>query len=211
MEPLQAGDVVVRRDVHRGRVWSATPMVVVDDGPEELVAVRVPGSIWTAAAGYPGFERQVEGLTTGEWEMDRYPWERTYALSRVRPGRPFNLIHFFDAETAAFICWYVNFERPALRHRDGRSYDTLDLMLDLVVLPTGETVWKDEDHWTWACGSGVFTEHDIASVEAVRAETAASAEAGRGDFDGAWTSWSPSDTLTPPTLPADWHRTCGRT
>ncbi|MGQ0433129.1 MAG: DUF402 domain-containing protein [Microthrixaceae bacterium] len=182
-------------------------MVVVDDGPDELVAVRVPGSVWTAAAGYPGFERQVEGLTTGEWEMDQYPWERTYALSRVRPGRPYNLIQFLDAETAAFVCWYVNFERPALRHRDGRSYDTLDLMLDLVVLPTRKTIWKDTDHWTWACGSGVFTEHDIACVEAVRAEIAASAEAGQGDFDGTWTTWSPPDKLTPPTLPADWNRT----
>lgn len=181
-------------------------MVVVDDGPAELVAVRVPGSVWTTAVGYPGFDLQVEGLMTGEWEMDRYEWERTYALSRVQPGRPFNLIHFFDAETTAFICWYVNFERPAVRHCDGRSYDTLDLMLDLVVLPTKETIWKDTDHWTWARASSVFSEHDMECVEAARAGIAADAEAGRGDFDGAWTTWSPYDTLSPPALPADWNR-----
>lgn len=184
-------------------------MLVVEDGPEELVAARVPGSVWMAAAGYPGFERQVTGLTTGEWQLQGYRWERTYALSRVRTGRPFNLIHFFDAITGSFSCWYVNFERPVLRHRDGRSYDTLDLMLDLLVLRTGEIIWKDTEHWDWARTSGVFTPEDIDSVERARTEIAADAQAGRGDFDGTWTGWTPSDHMSPPALPEDWHRANG--
>jgi len=203
---LVVGDVIVRRDVHRGRVWSASPLVVLDDGPDELVAARGPGSSWTAAAGYPGFDRQIVGLTTGSWEMEEYQWERTYAVTRVRTGRPYNLIHLFDAETADFICWYVNFERPIRRHPDGRSYDTMDLMLDLVVLPTGDTIWKDVDHWAWAQTSGLFTTEDIASVEAVRAEVEADAAASRRDFDGRWTTWEPGESICAPALPADWSR-----
>ena len=54
---LRPGDVVVRRDVFRGRIWSALPHVVVDDGHDELVA--------DAAAGRPPFD----GSWTG-WRPD---------------------------------------------------------------------------------------------------------------------------------------------
>jgi predicted RNA-binding protein associated with RNAse of E/G family len=93
-----------------------------------------------------------------------------------------------------------------VRHPDGRSYDTLDLMLDLVVLSTGEVMWKDTDHWAWAATSGVFTQKEVASVEAVREELVADAELGSGDFDGTWTNWSPSSSIPAPGLPTDWDR-----
>jgi len=202
---LRPGDVVVRRDVFRGRIWSALPHVVVDDGPDELVAARLPGTPFKIAEGYggSGFDRLARGFLTGDWVLEDHRWQHTVALARVRPGRWFNLIHFLDGRTQDFLCWYVNFERPAARHPGGGLYDTLDLMLDLVVLPDGSTAWKDADHWDWAIANRIFDDGDVAAVEDVRHAVAADAEAGRPPFDGSWTDWRP-DGLIAPALPAGW-------
>jgi len=205
VEMLEAGETVVRRDIYSGRVWSAAALVVVDDSPDELVAVRMPGSEWIGAAGYPGHERVQTAFTTGSWDLERYRWSATWGLLHVRHDRHFNVIDLHDAATGDLSCWYVNFERPAKRHDDGRAYDTLDLMLDLVVLADRSTLWKDEDHWAWARASGVFEPADVATVESVRAEVEADARAGRGAFTDDWLDWRP-DGVAAPDLPADWDR-----
>ena len=205
MAGLEAGETVVRRDIHSAKVWSAAALVVVDDGPDELVAARLPGSEWIGAAGYPGHHREQSGFTTGEWELERYRWSATWALWRCQPDRHFNVYDLHDADTDDLICWYVNFERPMRRHDDGLVYDTLDLMLDLVVLPDRSTIWKDEDHWAWALEANVFGPSDVAAVETVRAEVEADARAGRGSFDSRWIDWRP-DGLVAPDLPTDWNR-----
>jgi hypothetical protein len=202
---LEAGETVVRRDIHSARVWSAAALVVVDDSPDELVAVRLPGSEWIGAAGYPGHEREQSGFTTGQWELERYRWSATWALFRLQPHRHYNVIELHDPSSHELHCWYVNFERPIRRHDDGRTYDTLDLMLDLVVLPDRTTIWKDEDHWAWARSAGVFDAADVDEVESIRAEVQADARAGRDSFDTTWLDWRP-DGLVAPDLSAGWDR-----
>jgi hypothetical protein len=46
---FEAGDTVVRRDVFRGKVWSAHALRVIQDTPEVLVAGCLPGAELMAA------------------------------------------------------------------------------------------------------------------------------------------------------------------
>src|SRR5262245_207062 len=151
MTPRHVGDVIVRRDLHLGRVKYAAALEVVHAGAREVIAAQVPGSETRRIT------LELDGLRMtelrriyidGEWTVDAYPWNSTVALHRVASGRPYNLVQFHDPESFAFLCWYVNFERP-IEWRP-RGYDTLDYLLDLVVLPDRTFQWKDVDEWEWA-------------------------------------------------------------
>lgn len=63
--------------------------------------------------------------------------------------------HLRLAMSARQQCWYVNFQHPYLRTPSG--FDTLDLLLDLVITPDlSQWRWKDED--TQARRLGVVTD-----------------------------------------------------
>lgn len=198
-------DIVVKRRIHHGRIWSATPQLVLDDSGDELVTLGVPGSPTYAPRNEHRMSEVRHSFRSGEWELEARTWKQFIAVVRHRPGRHFNVMHLFEPETGEFLSWYVNFERPIVRHDDGLVIDTHGLWLNLIVLPDGKAFWKDTDHWTWASEAGLFPPVEVARVEQLRQELLADAAAGRGPFDGTWTEWSPID-LDPLHLPDYWDR-----
>lgn len=198
-------DIVVKRRIHQGRIWSAVPHLLLDDSGDEVVTLSIPGSSAYAPRHNYHMSEVRRSFVTGEWELTEYTWKQFIAVVRNRPGRHFNVMHLFEPNTGEFLSWYVNFERPIMRHDDGLVLDTQSLWLNLIVLPDGKTFWKDTDHWMWASENGMFPPVEVAKVEQLREELLADAAAGTGPFDGSWTEWSPID-LEPLHLPDYWDR-----
>jgi len=196
-------DIVVKRNIRCGRIWSAHPQLVLDDG-DELVTLGIPGTTGRAARA-DGIADVRSAFASGDWDLGPVRWHRFVGVSRHRPGRHFNLTHLFDAGSGEFLAWYVTFERPITRHDDGLVIDTLSYWLSLIVLPGGKTFWKDTDHWNWAVGERLYSPTEVSTVEGLRDELLAAAADGTGPFDGTWTEWAPIE-LDPLDLPDYWDR-----
>ena len=196
---------VVKRHVHRGRIWSAHPELVLADDGTELVTLGIPGTTGRGARADFGVDDLRQAFASGDWDLQPKRWHRFVAVSRHQPYRHYNLTHLFDPGSGEFLAWYVGFERPISRHDDGLVIDTLSYWLHLIVLPTGKTFWKDTDHWKWAATQGIYSKAEVATVERLRDELLDHAGSGSGPFDGAWTEWSPIE-LEPLSLPDYWDR-----
>ncbi|MEU3568350.1 DUF402 domain-containing protein [Kitasatospora sp. NPDC036755] len=202
------GGTAVRRDVARGRVWSATPCAVLaDDGATLTLTVR-PGTEtlaparWTAAtradddAGRLGC---IEDLATGRWELDHWTWRDTVVLSRFTAGAPFS-VHRFLTPDGRPLRWYVNFERPYRRTAIG--IDTLDLFLDLVITPDLSAYqWKDEDEYAHARRLGVVDEATHRWMDRARSLALAQLLDRLGPFAPDPAAWTVPPAGPLPTLP----------
>jgi len=96
------------------------------------------------------------------------------------------------------LSWYVNLQTPTVV-RDDRV-DTTDQALDIVVSPSGEWRWKDEDELDEAVELGIWTEREAAVI---RAEGERVLEA--RPWPTGWESWRPPEAWGPLGLPRDWH------
>ncbi|MER6127490.1 DUF402 domain-containing protein [Streptomyces sp. NPDC001795] len=97
--------------------------------------------------------------------------------------------------------WYINFERPSVRHAYG--FDTFDLFVDLVVDADLSTWrWKDQDEYAQARRLGIVTDTDHAQVEEARAQAVAWVTERSGPFSEAdrWAAWRPDPTWPTPIL-----------
>jgi hypothetical protein len=207
---FRSGERVVRRDVFRGAVWSATPQRVLRDDTNGLVVAHWPGvrclapSPWVRAqrgrARMPRTQA-LEALSTGRWELSPWTW-RDWAVvtSYDLAGRYFSTRRFFDAR-GELDRWYVNFERPS--RRSGIFLDTFDLLLDLVATPDlSSWWWKDEAEYAHARRLGVVSDAEHARVDQARGEALAMMEQAAGPFSNQAEPWAPSPTWPLPVLPS---------
>ncbi len=208
--PFPAGSTAVRRDVFRGRVWSAMPTrVVAHDPTGRLVLAHWPGvemlapETWIASlrdGGSTVREATIPSLAAGDWRLGRWTWRDTSWLHIMTPGQWFSVSAVLDDARGGLTAWYVNFERPHVRR--GRAVDTFDLLLDLVVSPDRSCRWKDEEEYAHARRLGVIDDRDAAAVARAREEALALVEAGAAPFDEAWPRWRRDPAWPLPTLPA---------
>jgi hypothetical protein len=182
------GDVIVRREVLRGRPWAAIPVYVVHDDAD-LLALYLP-------EGAPfGF---ADAGLAHPW-LGRSEWAGHGPLMLHRPGDAYAVWAFWEGADRRFAGWYVNFQAPFRRTRLG--IDTLDHELDIWIADGAAWAWKDEDKLR---PGARFT---AAEVEAIRAEADAVArdlDAGHAWWDGDWASWRPDRDWGPPALRPDW-------
>ncbi|WP_370192616.1 DUF402 domain-containing protein [Streptacidiphilus sp. MAP5-52] len=200
---------MVRRDVFRGRVWSATALRVVEDTDQALVTACWPGAeamasrtyVQSRATGDDTVRKQaIPDLVAGTWELVRWNWQQTVLLMWKPPGAWYSVNAFFDAEEHRLLRWYVNFERPMLRTPVG--FDTFDLLLDLVVAPNlSSWEWKDTDEFELGCRLGVVDAEDRRQVDAAAADVLELIEQRTGPFaaDSGWGTWR-SDPSWPATV-----------
>jgi predicted RNA-binding protein associated with RNAse of E/G family len=102
--------------------------------------------------------------------------------------------------------WYVNLQRPFRRTPLG--FETMDLMLDVVIDLDRTWRWKDEDELALFVERAVFSTELAARVREEGREVARQAERGAAPFDGSWADWRPDPRWPRPTLPAGWERVC---
>ncbi len=194
------GDVVVLRELWRGRIWAARPAVVVEDTPQRL-AFHIPtGTTFKAAATPDG--RWLR-LPEDAWVLRDQTWDAYRILSFSWPDRAHGVLLYFDAEDR-LAGWYVNLEEPLRRTPIG--FDTTDLVLDLEVRPDRSWSWKDEDELAECLRRSLFTPEEAARIRAEGERAARRIEAGEPPFDGSWSDWRPDPAWPVPTLPPGWDR-----
>jgi hypothetical protein len=210
---LSRGDVVVLRELWKGRVWKARPWIVVRDRPDELV-LWIPKGTPTKIPPGSGIPRDEWTLEDGSFFSDalrvvtpgiarardadsQRPPRRAHDLQAqsARAGTAHSILHFF--EDGRFRRWYVNVERPLRRSRIG--FDYLDLELDVLVEQDGSWRLEDEDELEEAVRLGVISADEATDV---RAEARRVID--RWPFPTGWESFVPDAGWELPQLPPDW-------
>ena len=180
-----SGDVVVLRELWKGRVWKARPWIVVQDEPDELVCWIPRGSPTKIPAG--------SGIPRDDWELEDGVFTRP-GIRIARPGALHSTI-LFKGETG--LEWYVNLERPLRRSRLG--FDYLDRELDLLVRRDGTWEWLDENEFAQAQTVGVIAPEE---AEAIREE--GERVLSEWPFPTGWEDWQPDPSWPVPALPNGW-------
>jgi len=175
---FEPGLQIVAREVWNGLLWAARPAIVVADDGEELVHWCPAGALGCFATSrfFPGrehlapAERQLVSLESRQWHYRGVPARGT-SLSFIRAGSWASIAATWNPD-GRFAHWYVNFQLPI--ERSSRGYDTLDLVLDIVVAPDWSWAWKDVEPFQAAIRRGVFDSavEDAVNVEAKQVERA---------------------------------------
>ncbi|MCD0481744.1 DUF402 domain-containing protein [Streptacidiphilus sp. ASG 303] len=213
MERFGSGETVVRRDVFRGRVWSAHALRVVRDTGEAVVATCGPGAEAMVATSYvesrttgdDAVRRQaLPGLAAGRWRLDRWAWQDTVSVLWNPADTYFSVNAFYEPSgDRRMRSWYVDFQRPI--RRTGIGFDTFDLLVDLVVDPDlSSWRWKDEDEYAQGRRLGIVDDADHWAVEAAHDRALAVVEGREGPFapDAEWMRCPSGPLGPPPLLPA---------
>jgi hypothetical protein len=114
------GSTAVRRDVLRGKVWTAAPYRVIRDTDRELMLACWPGVEmlapttwieWLRTGDDQVRKQAIPNSAAGAWELGRWTWQDTTLLSRFAAGQYFSISRFFGP---GGHCggWYVDFVRP---------------------------------------------------------------------------------------------------
>lgn len=195
------GDVVAMREVWRGKVWAARPMVVVRDDPG-LQAFWFPrGTPWRRPRALDGSPLRVP---TQEWSLAEDEWDRNDNLILVEPGAA-HAVHLFWSADAELLGWYVNLQRPLVRTSVG--FDYMDLALDVVAAPDLSTWrWKDEDDLAEFVTHGLLTAGEAREVRAEGEAVLARMHDRAAPFNDGWPAWRPNPAWPVPTLSVGWDR-----
>lgn len=207
------GQLIIHRNVHRGRIAWARPARVVSDDDRGLLVWVARGTPVAGEVTADG--RGMRSMTFAEW-IEQGPYrlaEGTWAGPPVLKFLPVGARHsvwWFRDETERFRGWYVNLEEPGVRWDDGAvaGVDIVDQDLDIVVRPDRSWEWKDEGEFTERLG---YPDHywvtDEAAVWAEGWRVVKQVEAGEFPFDGTWIDFSPDPAWAPPAaLPPGWDR-----
>ena len=200
MERFRTGDPIVLRDLWDGRVWSARPMTVVKDEPDETVLfVWAPFVMKEAADPQTG---EFLRLPTPEWELRDKRRDRYRVLSFAWPDVAHAVLGLWERATDRFAGWYVNLQTPLRRTAFG--FDTIDHFLDVEISPDLETwTWKDEDELAEAQRLGLLSPGDVVSIRAESERALERLERRQPPFDRDWSRWRPDPNWVEPRLPDD--------
>lgn len=175
------------------------PQTVVDDRGDRVIAWLAPGTDvqwWALKDGADPRTLPAADRFTAPIVSRRRIWEETSVLRVLPLDAPYSVLHFWDAQ-GTFGCWYINFERPKIRRRFG--LETVDLVLDLVLLPDGSHYWKDEDEVGPAIAAGWITEDEAASARAAGEEILSDFELWLEELED-WRSFQPDPQWVTPHL-----------
>ena len=129
-------------------------------------------------------------------------WRRFHTLRLMPPGQAHSVWLFWDAQTRAFLGWYVNLEAPFRRTPIGM--DTTDNTLDVVVDPQRHWRWKDADLLAARVEAGLTFPEEAAAFRAEGERVIAAIESRASPFDDAWTGWRARPGWAAPQLPPGW-------
>lgn len=187
----RTGEVIVRRDVFRGRPWLAVPVVVVRDEPDLLVTYTPEG----APFGFVGDDHPWFG---------RERWTGHGTLELLEPGRAHSIWVFWDGPHREHAAWYFNLQDPFRRTAIG--FDTHDHELDLWMEPDGTWHWKDVELFEQAVGARRYTPSQATAVRAEGERIAAKLGRGERWWDESWAHWQPDPRWPVLELPPGWDR-----
>jgi len=197
---VNAPRTIVWRHLYQGRLRWAIPNLVIQETPEQIVTLLVPGTICKAPTSY-GRTGYVQQLLDG-WEVGDFTWHTRRCLM-ISPRHAAHTIGLhWDHASGEFLGWYVNLQEPLRPTPTG--YDTFDQMLDVWIEPDCTWSWKDWDELVEAEHVGIFTR---AEADAIRAEGQRVIDSLDRLLPTGWEGWQPDPDWPLPTLPKGWEQT----
>ena len=146
----------------------------------------------------PGTPRR---WTDGNWSLTDSVWQWAELLILVKPGQRRATWVRWSRERV-FQGWYVNMQSDLLRTKLG--FDLRDHQLDILVEPSRQWHWKDEEELSGCVEDGRI---DQSLAEDIRAEGVHAVEEIEGNgspFSDGWENWRPDSSLPHPELRDDW-------
>lgn len=180
-----------------GRLQAAIPMHVVSDTADVVVGWTTPGteiSYWSTADGADPRTIPLSSRFSGRLTTARRTWTGGAMLRVVPLKERWQVLHFWDSQTGAFLGWYVNLE--SAKTRRSSSIDAVDWHLDLLISPDLVVTWKDEDEAAAAAGTPYLRLEDLRSARET-GEAIASDPQRILDQIGDWRSFEPSPDWKP--------------
>ena len=193
------GEPVLCRKLWHGVVWNAMPMRVIADAPARTVLYQAPDTAFRGARTPDG--AKIRDFSA-KWESMDLVWAGGSLIRLIEPDTWQCVDVEFDA-AGNFAGWYVNFQEPVRRTTLG--FDTVDLVLDLVVAPDRAWSLKDEDDFERAASAGHVQQRAAGQVRVAAERMISVVESGGPPFNERhWLNWRPPPHWTVPALPANW-------
>jgi predicted RNA-binding protein associated with RNAse of E/G family len=197
--PRRPGEVVVLREIWRGRVWEARPAVVVEDEPNQRsffipagTVMRLPVDREGRFLRLPADDWRLQGVIAGQ-----------DVLSFEQPDASHAVLAFFRKDR--LTGWYINLQSPLRPNEVGFDYE--DHILDVLVSADRSTWrWKDEEDLEEAVSRGIFTAEQAAAIRAEGERAVERVLGGEPPFDRSWEDWQPDSSWPEPTLLNAWDR-----
>jgi Protein of unknown function (DUF402) len=202
---------VVVHEIWRERVWAARPMTVVGDEGDSVALWFPRGTRWKAPTSNPARpwledrgERLAACAAAGAWVFRDAEWDvDTLVLMRAGDWHALWVSWLPGGEHWG---WYVNLQEPF--RRTALGFETMDLMLDVVVEPDRRWRWKDEDELDTFVSWGVFEPALAEHIREEGARVARRAERNEPPFCEPWPEWRPAPEWPLPELPDRWDERC---
>ena len=202
MKLWKPGQVIVIREIWQNKVYSVTPVRVVQDSSSWSALYLPPQTpcLW------PHTRKGVSiRIPTDEWVLDGGAWTSSDVLYLVQPGSGYTAVGFWD-DDYSFNSWKINLEKPMRRTPHG--FDYMDQLLDIVVsADRSKWHWKDEDEVRQAQNLGLFTAEQVNELYQLGERAVRSLLANEPPFDCGWENWRPDPALRIPLdLPQGWEQ-----
>ena len=188
------GEVIVRREIWRGRPWFANVVVVVEDTADLLATFLPEGSPFAFPPSADGRPHPWTG---------RRAWQGHGVLMLQRPGEAYAVRHFWEGPERRFHGWYLNVQEPFRRTSVG--LDTQDLELDVWLPAEGGWRFKDAELLDERVRDGRFTPSQVAAVRALGETLGSHLEEGGRWWSDRWTSFVPDPSWSRPAFPPGWE------
>lgn len=198
--PFEPGEVIVHRDVYRGRIWYARAEVVAEDANDRVLLYWPPGAEVRAPVGPEGDGLRIPSVP---WVLELRPWHSFHVLCHWFPGDHHSVWLYWEADTWRFKGWYVNLQSPFLRTPLG--LDATDDILDVEIEPSGAWAWKDSDELNEAVRAGIITPSAAEKIRREGWRAVQRIEQAREPFIPSLIDWRPDDRWPVPKLPRGWE------
>lgn len=201
MKLWEPGQGIVLREVWRGKVYSVTPVRVVQDSSSWAALYRPPhtSNLWPHTR-----EGETIRIPQDDWVLDGGTWPRGF-LFLVHAGLGYTFTGAWD-EDHIFGGWKIDLVEPV--RRTSLGFDTMDQLLDIIVSADRSTWrWKDQVEVEEAQARGLFTAEQVSDLYGRGERAVRAILANEPPFDSNWENWRPAPALRVPLdLPEGWER-----
>jgi hypothetical protein len=205
-EPFKPGQTVLIREIWQGKIWNATPTIVIQDKPA-LIGLFVPTRTPCKRHYGPYGDRvTAEEHRNNNWKLrDMTVDKLLYFIILVIPGESYSIKIFWNTSDNSFRCWYINLEDPANPlHRTMKGFDSTDQILDLIIDPNlKDWRWDDEDELQEAIDAGLISPEKAKALYAKGEKVRDMIMSGKSIFNG-WENWKSDLSWKVPVLPEGW-------
>ncbi|HSM70444.1 MAG TPA: DUF402 domain-containing protein [Anaerolineales bacterium] len=189
MKLWKPGQGIILREVWRNKVYSVTPVRVVQDSVDWIALYRPPHTVnlWPHT-----LEGETIRIPQDEWVLDGGPWP-IGILYLIHVGVGYTYSGEWDQDHI-FSGWKIDLVEPV--RRTSLGFDYMDQLLDIMV-SADRTNWylKDEDEVQEAQASGIFTAEQVRDLYRRGERAVQTLKENESPFDSDWESWSPTMAL----------------